>query len=433
MTKIERLVYRAVRDHQGLKRKVRDAYQCVCCLIPTSRVRSAYQFAERRGFFFGFHDKSPFSTRDEFLLGHREATPLRMPGPNDRAGIGYFSGPGWMRFNEVYQTKAWNWHQGAMLQWLGASGEFAFNDFVGNGHVAKVYDVKGVCRSVLPVPIAAVSPDGTKALSYDFVRSNRGMPGYGYANGSDPDSDKLIPSRRGLSVLDVSSGRVDLLYGVEHLARIEPEESMPGCFHWVTHCQFSPSGERFGFFHRWVDERTGSRWTRMFSSSVDGTGLHLFPTTRMVSHFGWRDDRHLVAYARTRQFDDQYYLFTDLSGEFEVIGAGVFTSDGHPSISRDGRWMITDTYPDAFRRQYLILFDLGERIRYDLASFRLPSKFMGSRPGDHWTVDLHPRWNRESTVVCFDCGYSGTRSLCTLALGELDGDSPLAIKTWKAA
>lgn len=203
MNSIERFIYEWVREHQGLKRVIRDTYQRIGDLRRGPALVSAGAIVNRPGYFFGFHDKSPFSASNTYLLAHQAMIPLRMPEPDDPTTIGFFSGESWLEFRAVAVSKAWNWHQGAMLQWLGKEAYFVFNDFDGKGHVARVYNLSGRCEDVLAGPIAAISPDGSKALNYDFVRSNRGMSGYGYANGMDPAATGLVTALGMLGLLSL--------------------------------------------------------------------------------------------------------------------------------------------------------------------------------------------------------------------------------------
>ena len=67
MNKIERLVYNLVRSNPILKNKVRNLYQRSFDLLSSPKPLSAYPITERRGYFFGFHDHSPFHP---ILLGY---------------------------------------------------------------------------------------------------------------------------------------------------------------------------------------------------------------------------------------------------------------------------------------------------------------------------------------------------------------------------
>jgi hypothetical protein len=307
---------------------------------------------------------------------------------------------------------------GAQLQWVGSTGHILFNDIEGDRHVARIVDTAGRPVATLPRPVGAVSPDGTKAACHEFARLRRCASGYGYATGGDPDEGVLIPSdrARGLSVADIPSGQVRHLFSVADVASIAPHPTMRGAYHYFTHPLFAPSGARLVFFHRWLvnDNKT---WTRILSCDLHGGDLFIFPTASVVSHLAWRDNQHLLAYGTVRELGEAYHyvLFRDQSPEYELIGTESFTSDGHPQFSPEGRWMLTDTYPDRFRVQYLVLYDTLRRRRYDLARLRSPFRF-----DDDLRCDLHPRWNRAGTAICFDSAHVGERALCTVDVGPLD-------------
>lgn len=429
MNKLELLIYNHIKTSPYLKDQVRDLYQRLCDLVPVKRTISAYDIEVREGFFFGFHDKCPWSGDDTMLLAHRFNIPLRMPKEDDKVEVGFFSGPEYKSFSPVATTYAWNWHQGAMLQWIGKSQNIIFNDYDGQHHVARILDCQGNTISSLSLPVSALSSDGRLALSYSFARL-RGTPfGYAYANGKDNEADCLIPSKNGLHLIDISSGKTKLLFTVADIVTYKPTSSMQGAFHYFSHCQFSPSGKRFKFFHRWA-KPNGSNGTRMITSDLDGKNLFIFPIDNMVSHVAWHDEDHIVAYARTNEFGDKYYRFHDMVDSYSIIGQDDFNSDGHPSFSKDGRWMLTDTYPDRFRRRYLILYDMKRLKRYNLAALFSPREFSGSIVVvGHIRCDLHPRWSRDNTMICFDSAHTGKRALCTITLGNLvqDGGEPLTI------
>lgn len=419
MNGVERLVYDFVKSNPRLKMRVRDAYQAACDLVPVTRNQSAYPVEVREGYFYGFHDKCPWSANDQFLLAHRGLIPLRMPRAHDPLEVGYFDESQRSKFHSLGSTRAWNWHQGAQLQWLGHTDQIVFNDFDGQGHIARIVDRAGRVVRVLSRPVAALTPDGTQALSYSFARL-RGTPhGYAYANGIDPEAQNLVPQVDGLWVVDVASGKSNRLFTVAEIARLQPESSMEGAFHYFSHCQIDPSGRRFKFFHRWTVD-ANRQWTRMFTADMNGGRLHLIPTSGMVSHVCWRGADHLVAYARTNQHGDAYYEFTDRTQEVRVIGRESFSSDGHPSISRSGRWMLTDTYADRFRRRHLILYDLQSERRFDIAMFYSPKAFSGVSIADHLQCDFHPRWSRSNRQVCFDSAHTGTRALCVMQVDGLE-------------
>lgn len=55
------------------------------------------------------------------------------------------------------------------------------------------------------------------------------------------------------------------------------------------------------------------------------------------------------------------------------MGAGVFTENGHMTYSHDGRWILSDTYPDKLTdERILFLFDTRTGKRHDLDAFYTP-------------------------------------------------------------
>ena len=423
MNGLERIVYEAVKRNPNLKLRVRNVYQRVCDFVPVKDVESAHEIVARENSFFGFHDKCPWSRDNTMLLANRFEIPLRMPRSDDYLTVGYFNGEGHQVFNAISKTRAWNWQQGCMLQWVGDTDNFIFNDFNGDSHVARIYDTSGNLKKTLPVPIGAVSPDGSWGISYSFERCNVYSPGYGYANGTDPELKVERPVTHELQVVNLVSGDTRPLFSVKEIAALQPDSSMEGAFHYLTHCQFALSSRRFVFFHRWIKDFNYLR-TRMISSDLSGEDLFVFPTDGMVSHVAWRDDGHVLAYARIKEKGDRYVLFEDGNDDFEVIGENHFSSDGHPSFSPDRRWILTDTYPDRFRVSYLILYDTKTDRRFNLARLKSPRMFASPTFEKNWQCDLHPRWNRTGTTVCFDSAHTGRRALCTMRVGDLGEEGP---------
>ena len=178
----------ACQPFPGCQAAVRDCYQSTLDMFPAAAVQCDFPVTVRIGYYFGFHDKCPFSPDDRILACQRALTPLRIPRPADEVEIRVFEDHKWTAYRPLARSCAWNWQQGAMLQWLGDSYHVIFNDFDGKNHIARVIDARtGSALYRLPFPIGAVSGDGTVAVTYNFVRANQCLPGYGYGHGSDSE------------------------------------------------------------------------------------------------------------------------------------------------------------------------------------------------------------------------------------------------------
>lgn len=410
MNKLERIVYDYVKRNPKLKNLIRDSYQRILSVVPKKKKDSQYRILEREGFFFGFHDKVPWSGDHTKLLAHRFELENRDIHKEDEVEVGYFSGKDYQEFKSLGKTNAWNWQQGAMLQWVGDSNEILYNDWNGKKNHGKIIDQEGNLIKELEGAVGALDPSGSYGLSYSFERLNIGMYGYGYANENDPWKNEKIPGNSGLTLIDINENEEKMLFSIEDMAYFKPEASMENAYHFFTHCLFSPGGERFLFLHRWYHE--GRRMhSRMISCDLEGKNRHIFPTNDMVSHITWVKEDKVFAYCGHPETGDGYYLFEDQGGSPEKLGSGLYHADGHPQHSLANDKIVTDTYPNRFRIQELSIYDYTTNEKDVVAKLKAPIAFK-----EVVRCDLHPRWNRHGTMLCFDSAHTGKRALCTLEL-----------------
>ena len=125
---------------------------------------------------------------------------------------------------------------------------------------------------------------------------------------------------------------------------------MAGADHKVNHAVYSPDGTRFVFMHRWLGG--SGKFSRLYVArmpTVRACGccstIAWCRTTPGATNTGCSSRR-----ARRTQ-GDRYYLLDVSTGTRQAYGAGTLDrfGDGHPSFSPDGRWIVTDTYPDRAR------------------------------------------------------------------------------------
>ncbi len=410
MNRFERRIYDLVKDNTTLKNFLRDKYQGVLSCIPTKKIESSYKITEREGYFFGFHDKIPWSADNSKLLAHKYDISNREVMPKDTIVIGYFHGDRFLEFKSLRRTRAWNWQQGSMLQWVGNKNSIIYNDWNGNKNVAKIINVEGELIKELGWPIGAIDNNGKYGISYSFERLNRGMYGYGYTNENDSEENNTTSKTSGLRRIDLETGESNFLFSIDDIKNINFDDNLCDGYHFFTHCLFSPKGDRFVFLHRCY--REGRRlFSRMISSDLNGNNLNIFPTNGMVSHMTWVDNDNILAYCSTKQYGDGYFLFKDFSSEFEKVGGVHYKSDGHPQYCQNNGLIVTDTYPDRFRIQELSIYNIKTKEKKVIAKLKSPRNFKNAV-----RCDLHPRWDREGKMLCFDSAHTGRRSLCTISL-----------------
>ena len=71
MNKLESTIYNLVRKNPALKQFVRNMYQGIFDLLPRKKEYFASPYQYREGFFFGFHDVTPFSFDETKLLANQ--------------------------------------------------------------------------------------------------------------------------------------------------------------------------------------------------------------------------------------------------------------------------------------------------------------------------------------------------------------------------
>lgn len=373
--------------------------------------------------FFGYYDKCPWDSTGWYMLAHETTFSDRAPGPEDEAVIGVIDRQDGNRWHPLDRTRAWNFMQGAMLQWLPSAPDrlILYNQWQDGQYTAVIRDVFSGETRTLPLPVAAVSPDGRAALSLNFSRQRDVSRGYEYAPGGDPHRDDLAPADDGMFWMNLETGDHRLVVSLEQLAGFEPDDTMRKARHTVfPQCNFSPDGQRFAIFHRW---RTpgGPRVSRLLTANVDGTDLHTVVGPGLVSHWTWRNPQELLVFTTWDTDVQRYYLFKDRSDDPPaIIGEEALNENGHATYSRNGRWLLTDTYPNKKSLlQTLILYDLENERRTDLGQF---SALVGRNAGVLWSTtrcDLHPRWNRDSTQICFDSPHEGTRQVFVMDAPEI--------------
>lgn len=380
-------------------------------LVPlTLAAQSAPVRALTRGphfHWFGYYDKLQFDPASRRVLGMQVRFEHRSPRPDDEIRLGVIDLGDNDRWTEIGATKAWNWQQGCMLQWVpGSDREVIWN--TRNDREKRfesvVLDIKSGKKRVLPHPVYALSPDGRWAIYPDFRRLNDTRPGYGYAGLPDPNANVLEPKDAGLWRMDLATGRTELLLSFARIAALEnPHEDMRGCKHWFNHLLYNTDGSRFTFLHRWRGERHKNSWsTRMITADQEGKDLFVIDPYGRTSHFIWRDPSHILAWAWHPSHKDAFYLLEDKTGKAEIVGKDAMTRNGHCTYLPGNRWILNDAYPDKERNQPLYLYEVATGRVVDLGRFHSPKEYTGE-----WRCDLHPRFSPDGNKITIDSPHGG--------------------------
>jgi len=361
---------------------------------------------------FGYYDKLQFDPTHRYVLGNQVDFEHRSPRPDDVIQVGMVDLQDGDRWIELGESRAWNWQQGCMLQWVpGSESEVLWNDREGDRFVARILDVKTRRKRTLPYPIYCLSPNGRTAVSTDFPRLNDCRPGYGYTGIPDLRRAILAPAESGLWRVDLVSGQRELLFTLAEAARIahEPDGFNAGSKHWFNHLLFNTDGSRFFFLHRWhaPGDKIGF-YTRAFTADEDGGNLYLLDPHGKTSHFIWRDREHIMAWAWHPSHGQKFYLYRDLTDQVEVVASKGMPANGHNTYlpGANNEWVLNDTYPDRQRFQHPYLYHLPTDRKVPLGHFHSPARYRGE-----WRCDTHPRASRDGRWVCIDAPHKEGRQM----------------------
>ncbi len=303
-------------------------------------------------------------------------------------------------------TTAYNWQQGCRAQWLD-DDLFIMNIFeeTSQSYISKVFSVKEkkeVKQFSLPVQ------DSYKKnyfLSINYRRIMALRPDYGYRNLPVPSESELLDTcNDGIWYNDYQNGENKLFLSLQDILRFQANNYPENAKHAVNHLMISPNGEKFIFIHRYFVK--GVRYDRLLVANVLDKYLKLLANTQMVSHCNWLDDEHIIAYLRSPEGKDAYFIISVETGKMEWVDYALFNKygDGHPSSN--GKLIISDSYQDHALQRHLICHDNASGQTMELGSFYQAMRFKGE-----CRCDLHPRFSQNGKTLYFDSVFSGQRGL----------------------
>lgn len=408
MEKFEQKINNILQRFPSTKIRIKRAYQFAMYLI-SPKLKSEGNInritpIDEYEYFFGYYDKSPWDATGRYMLCNRVKNAHARPDNDDEAQLVLIDTWDNNRLSVIAATHAWNVQQGCMLQWLGPDykSRVIYNDFRNGRLCAVILNIDtGVARE-LPMPIYSVAANGSFALTLDFFRLHRMRPGYGYCNLSDTTAEDRCPNKPCIWRIDLTTGACVPLATYTDLANFEPKASMDGAEHKVNHLMISPDGNRFMVLHRWF---VGPhKFSRLITGNVDGSELYNLLDDGFVSHCFWKTESDIITFAEKKGYGRGYILLKDKTKECQRLWPFMVV-DGHPSYSPDG-YIVTDTYPDRHRIASIYVLNEQQTAAKPLARVFAPFKY-----DNDVRCDLHPRWNRDGSQICFDSVFEGKRAL----------------------
>lgn len=408
------------------------------------------------GHWFGYYNYDTLNHDQSKMLAQQVKCEAKDISAEMEVECGYFdiSSGGW---HHIGYSDSYNWPQGSMLQWIPGKGnenKVIYNKSK-NGHlVSTIHDIVSGKDRDLSWSIYGLTPDGTKSIALDMERSYW-CRAYHYYSVVNKSLDVPVVPGDGIFEIDLERNTRKLLIDIQDVIKIDKEPYFERSKHWLEHIMISPSGKRFCFLHRYTIGSLSDYETRLFVADIDGGNLQIVDgwRTSFWSHFGWCGDDAFAIYTRPisrmvmqKKVDDfmqgksneavvstpspsmmrrifdaapsfvrniikqkmkagkQYYQYYSIKADkfvlTDIFDNKEFYIDGHPSFSNDGRYMITDSYPDPSGYQRLMMYDIQTKKVIFLAKV----KALINEERD--TCDLHPKWSKNNDYLAIDTAYN---------------------------
>lgn len=364
-------------------------------------------------YFFGYYDLR--ASQGKRHLCHRVKFMDRLPEAEDVAELGYLEKGEFVPFAT---TTAWNFQQGALLQYHPYLQDTVYYNTYENGVFSTVtHNYATGEKKYTDRPVACISPNGKWGMAVNFGRIYDFRPGYGYAAAKDPYADVNIPEEDGIFLTDMEKGTSRMLVNYVTLAEaagFTPEQKVL-----VNHITFNPGSNKYMTLVRNFKPKDGNgTWsTSLLLGDLEGNVKPVLTTT-YVSHYIWVNDRELVAHCSVEPGRKSMYCIDMESCTWKEYDMPYFHDGGHPdihcNISPDGKYIIGDGYVrEGYREIQYYNIATGE------SRMILKAKSFKPTPNDI-RCDLHNRFVFDGEYVSFDTIHNGKRQVAIVSAAPLN-------------
>tara|TARA_Y100000746_G_scaffold219130_1_gene216294 strand:- start:242 stop:1513 length:1272 start_codon:yes stop_codon:yes gene_type:complete len=395
----------------------------------------------------GFHDIRPFNqSNNNLVLLHRY--PLNTLGFKKKDNITIEICIWDISKNTVEkidETNAWSWEQGSRLQWINEK-ELVYNIRYSGKLKSCIYNIEKKTKKILKNTIYSINKN-KNFLHINFERLWRLWRSYGYYTPVDLKNYEKQPVDDGVFICDINDKK-RIILSINDAVKLCNLENLQKDF-FLCHPTFNPSGNKFVSLLRFFND-TGALISYFICTDIENNSSQVL-AREQVSHFEWINDEQLVVWCRnlnpkltklrlnsfierkiisnikkilnltTSSFKSKilstnYYLI-DLqkSKTITKLNDNLLKEDGHPQVSPNKRYLITDTYANNKKYQKLLLYDFKKNDVHNLGEFKLDDYL--SKEGLKY--DLHPRWDNTGSLICIDSSHQGSRQTYILNIEKL--------------
>ena len=364
-------------------------------------------------YFFAYYDMRATGKGgiNQHHLCHRVKFMDRLPTANDVCEVGYLKD---RCFYKIGETTAWNFQQGAMLQYHPYKEDTVYYNVCEEGKFSTVtHNFATGEKTYTDMATACVSPDGRFGLSVNFGRIFAFRPGYGYAGFVDKGSEILAPDTDGVFLTDMESGKSKLLISYADMLKESGFSNDDKIL--VNHITFNTNSQRYVMLVRNFYEPDKMWTTSMMIGDLAG-GVKTVLKNTYVSHYYWISENEIMAHCSAETEKKSLYVINVDTLAYREIKSYYFDfpqPDIHCTMTPDGKYVIGDGYPiDEYRHLLAINLVTGE------SEAILKAKTVIPECGDI-RCDLHARYVFDGKFVSFDTTHNGKRQIAIFPIEEI--------------
>ncbi|MBQ8309986.1 MAG: hypothetical protein IJX80_03120 [Clostridia bacterium] len=371
-------------------------------------------------YFFAYYDMRATGENGKHLC-HRVKFWDRLPTAEDVCELGYLENGKFCKFAE---STAWNFQQGAMLQYHPYLENTVYYNVCENGKFMTVTHnyVTGE-KKYADRATACISPDGKWGLGINFGRIYAFRPGYGYAGFADIYADVNAPAEDGVFLVDMETGTsrqicfYDRLYSV---AGFDKEDKVL-----INHITFNTDSDRFVMLVRSFP-RDGKGWlTSMVIGDLQGN-CHTVLNKTYVSHYYWTSPVDILAHCTVEgEKKSMYSINTDTGAwvEYDMpyFHEPVHNPDIHCNLSPGGNYIIGDGYEidgnwgnPSYRALMAYSLKTGKSRELLRVKTKTPNGITDIR------TDLHARFVWGGKYISFDTTQNDRREIVLIDTNALN-------------
>lgn len=372
-------------------------------------------------YFFAYYDMRATGENGKHLC-HRVPFMDRLQTADDRCELGYLEDGRFVKFAE---TTAWNFQQGAMLQYHPTLEHTVYYNVCENGTFKTVtHNYRTGEKRYADRATACISPDGKWGIGINFGRIFAFRPGYGYAGFTDPYAAVNAPAEDGAFLVDMETGTSKQIVCYDQLAPLagfdgEKQKIL------INHVTFNTTSTRFLMLVRNFMTPACPLWsTSLVVSDLEGNCRTVLKNT-YVSHYCWLSENQLLAHCTVEGTKKSMYVINVDTGAWVEYDMPYFHEEWHnPDIhcncSPDGNYIIGDGYeltePDG--TQYRALLAYSPKTGQNRELLRV--KTVTPHGITDIRTDLHARFVWGGKAITFDTTQNGRRDIVKIDLRGLN-------------